>query len=113
MATRVYYIQIEPRPWDTCPNNINRMTGQEIKDLQTMGGSMGQMPEKVSLGKNHTVTMYKPLRGEGGHVIRALILRRYAPPGKGEIAWTVPDDRKVNSWDLNEPDPTDNGTRGT
>jgi hypothetical protein len=25
----------------------------------------------------------------------------------------VPDDRKVNPWDLNELDPTDNGTMGT
>jgi hypothetical protein len=23
--------------------------------------------------------------------------------------WAAPDDRKVNPWDLNEPDPTDNG----
>ena len=37
----------------------------------------------------------------------ALILRRYARN------WQVPADRKVNPWDLNEPDPTDAGTMGT
>ncbi len=37
----------------------------------------------------------------------ALILRRYRPPllDDGSDEWTVPDDRKVNPWDLNEPDP--------
>jgi hypothetical protein len=37
----------------------------------------------------------------------ALILRRYTQN------WAAPDDRKVNPWDLSEPDPTDNGTMGT
>jgi hypothetical protein len=37
----------------------------------------------------------------------ALILRRYT------ANWAAPDDRKVNPWGLNEPDPTDNGTMGT
>jgi hypothetical protein len=46
-------------------------------------------------------TMFRPLSQD------ALILRRYIPN------WAAPDDRKVNPWDLNEPDPTDNGTRGT
>src|SRR5437763_16137839 len=46
-------------------------------------------------------TMYKPLPEE------ALILRRYI------AGWAAPDDRKVDPWDLNEPDPTENGTMGT
>ena len=37
----------------------------------------------------------------------ALIFRRYTPN------WAAPDDRKVNPWDINELDPTDNGTMGT
>jgi hypothetical protein len=45
--------------------------------------------------------MHEPL----GEV--TLILRRYTPH------WAGPDARKVNSWDLNELDPTDNGTMGT
>jgi FtsP/CotA-like multicopper oxidase with cupredoxin domain len=45
--------------------------------------------------------MYKPLTED------ALILRRYTPN------WAAPDDRKINPWDLNEPDPTDAGTMGT
>ncbi|HJQ30031.1 MAG TPA: hypothetical protein VJ827_11870, partial [Rubrobacter sp.] len=35
------------------------------------------------------------------------ILRRYT------ANWAAPDDRKVNPWDLNELDSTDNGTMGT
>jgi FtsP/CotA-like multicopper oxidase with cupredoxin domain len=50
--------------------------------------------------------MYKPLRA-GGQVVDALIFRRYT------ANWAAPDDRKVNAWDLNEPDPTDTGTMGT
>jgi plastocyanin len=58
--------------------------------------------------------MFKPLTDKDG-AIDALILRRYKPPTKKNQsdAWTVPDDRKVNPWDLNEPDPTDKGTMGT
>jgi FtsP/CotA-like multicopper oxidase with cupredoxin domain len=52
-------------------------------------------------GVVRTRTMYKPLSQD------ALILRRYT------ANWAAPDDRKVNPWDLNEPDPTDNGTMGT
>lgn len=36
-----------------------------------------------------------------------MILRRYTRD------WAAPDDRKVNPWDVNEPDPTDTGTMGT
>jgi hypothetical protein len=46
-------------------------------------------------------TMFNPLPED------ALILRRYTEN------WAAPDDRKVNAWDLNEADPTDNGTMGT
>ena len=51
----------------------------------------------------------------GGNVKDALILRRYKAPAKQDLsdAWTVPDDRKVNPWDLNEVNPTDTGTMGT
>jgi FtsP/CotA-like multicopper oxidase with cupredoxin domain/plastocyanin len=67
------------------------------------------------LPSTKTRTMYNPLRDADGNVKDALILRRYKPPTKPDQsdAWTVPDDRKVNPWDLNEPDPTDNGTMGT
>ena len=84
------------------------MTGQTIKE------ATGQDPITVTLrspetGVTRTVTMYRPMNQD------ALILRRYKPsqePDKSD-AWTIPDDRKVNPWDLNEPDPTDNGTMGT
>lgn len=39
-------------------------------------------------------------RGTGG---QALILRHYT------ANWAAPDDRKINPWDLNEPDPSTTG----
>lgn len=59
--------------------------------------------------------MFAPLRDADGKVMDALIYRRYkAPdPAAGIAEWQVPDDRKVNPWDINEKDPTDTGTMGT
>lgn len=51
--------------------------------------------------------MFQPVRDSDGDVTDALILRRYT------ANWAAPDDRKVNPWDINELDPTDNGTMGT
>ena len=108
MADIHVWIQLENKPWDTCPNNISRMSGQTIKE------ATGQDPVAVTLRSpetdvSHTVTMYRPMDQD------ALILRRYKPPQEPNEsdAWAIPDDRKVNPWDLNEPDPTDNGTMGT
>lgn len=108
MATIEYWIQLENRRWDACPNNIERMHGGTIQQ------SKGQAPVAVGLrspgtGRVAQRTMFRPMRGH------ALILRRYRPPEQpdGSDAWTVPDDRKVNPWDLNEPNPTDAGTLGT
>jgi len=53
------------------------------------------------------VKMSQPVRDSEGDVTDALILRRYT------ANWAAPDDRKVNPWDINELDPTDNGTMGT
>ena len=99
MATKEFWIQLENRAWDMSPHNINRMTGETMED-------MGIAPEETSLrpaisGTARRVTMFEPVNGE------ALILRRYTEK------WGKPDDRKVNPWDLNEPDPTENGTMGT
>ena len=84
------------------------MTGQTIKQVS------GLDPIVVTLhspetGISRTVIMYRPINQD------ALILRRYRPPEKPDEsdAWTIPDDRKVNPWDLNEPNPTDDGTMGT
>src|SRR5216683_2853547 len=97
MATVEFWIQIESNPWDVAPRNIDRQTMQQIT---------GQAPVLKTLispvtGVVQTRTMFRPLSQD------ALILRRYTPN------WAAPDDRKVNPWDLNEPDPTDNGTMGT
>lgn len=115
MADREYWIQLENRPWDASPNNIDRMHGHDIEHV------LGAVPATVTLTSPETGvvkhrTMYLPTNagtqtGGGGdkewRVIDALILRRYTEN------WAAPDDRKVNPWDLNEPDPTDNGTMGT
>src|SRR5713101_1575771 len=80
-----------------------------------MKETTGKDPVDVKLSASNTRKMFGPLRDDKGNVMDALILRRYKPPQKKDQsdAWTVPDDRKVNPWDLNEPDPTENGTMGT
>lgn len=109
-----YWIQIENRPWDVCPNNIDRMTGQNLKDREGKGQEVVTLSSPGSGVVRKNVTMFRPLRKSDGTVDDALILRRYKPPKPdGSDAWTVPDDRKVNPWDINEQDPTDNGTMGT
>jgi FtsP/CotA-like multicopper oxidase with cupredoxin domain/plastocyanin len=114
MANIEYWIQLENRPWDASPHNIDRITGQDMKE------ATGKDPVDVTLkspgtGVQTTRKMYNPLRDGDGNVKDALILRRYKPPTQPDEsdAWTVPDDRKVNPWDLNELNPTDNGTMGT
>src|SRR5713101_1782565 len=106
MATIEYWIQIENQAWDMAPtpgltsDGIDRMTGQTIKQVTGNNKVVKTLTSPVT-GFSHNQTMFLPL-GED-----ALILRRYA------ANWAAPDDRKVNPWDLNEPDPTDNGTMGT
>lgn len=117
MATIEYWIQLENRPWDTSPHNIDRITGQTIKEVNgfdpvdvTISSAPG-----VAVPLSKTRKMYNPLRDSDGKVKDALILRRYKPPVQADKsdAWTIPDDRKVNAWDMNELDPTDTGTMGT
>ena len=96
MATIELWIQIENHAWDVAPRNINRMTGE------TMGPGIPKTLISPETGATRTnVLMYKPLSED------AVILRRYTKD------WAAPDDRKINPWDLNEPDPTDSGTMGT
>jgi FtsP/CotA-like multicopper oxidase with cupredoxin domain/plastocyanin len=100
MATIEYWIQIENHAWDLSPNNIDRMHGQTMEEE----GHPAPSPRTLTSPETGVVRsplMFNPL-GED-----ALILRRYTEN------WAAPDDRKVNAWDLNEPDPTDNGTMGT
>ena len=108
------WIQLENRPWDTMPNSIDRMTG---RNANTITGKPSELVTLFSPGTSVTRTrrMYAPLRDTSGKVMDALIFRRYKAPVKPDKsdAWTVPDDRKVNPWDINEKDPTDNGTMGT
>jgi plastocyanin/FtsP/CotA-like multicopper oxidase with cupredoxin domain len=118
MATIEYWIQLENRPWDASPHNIDRMHGEDIEHTL---GAQGAPPIEVTLTSPETGVvknrkMYFPVNdgtkdGAGGkkewRVKDALILRHYT------ANWAAPDDRKVNPWDLNESDPTDNGTMGT
>jgi FtsP/CotA-like multicopper oxidase with cupredoxin domain/plastocyanin len=89
------WIQLENHAWDLAPNNVDRMTGQKVNES----------PQSFTLTSPETSfsriqSMYKPIEN-------ALLLRRY------NENWEKPQDQKVNPWDLNERDPTDNGTMGT
>jgi plastocyanin/FtsP/CotA-like multicopper oxidase with cupredoxin domain len=114
MATLEYWIQLENRPWDASPHDIDRMTGQTIKEATCKDPASVTITSPAT-GVSKTRTMFNPFRDSDGNVKDALILRRYKPPVAPDQsdAWSVPDDRKVNPWDLNELDPTDNGTMGT
>jgi plastocyanin/FtsP/CotA-like multicopper oxidase with cupredoxin domain len=104
MPTIDYWIQIENHAWDTVPwerygpgvFGTDRMTGKQFP----RGASPATLISPETL-VTRNVYMHLPLTED------ALILRRYT------ANWAKPDDRKVNPWDLNEPDPTDNGTMGT
>ncbi len=100
MATIEYWIQIENHAWDVSPHNIDRITGQNMQQITGKAPVVKMLTSPVT-GAVRNRTMYKPLSND------ALILRRYT------ANWAAPDDRKVNPWDLNEPNPTDNGTMGT
>jgi FtsP/CotA-like multicopper oxidase with cupredoxin domain len=96
-----FWIQLENRAWDVAPHNIDRLTGRTMAQIPGGGAPVAKTITSPETGVTRTRTMFKPL-GED-----ALILRRYKPN------WAAPDDRKVNPWDINELDPTDNGTMGT
>jgi plastocyanin len=114
MATIEIWIQLENRAWDTMPNNIDRMTGKSAQDI-TSKPFKDVVISSPGTGVTKTRRMYAPLQDGSGNIIEALIFRRYKAPQQPDQsdAWTIPDDRKVNPWDLNEPNPTDNGTMGT
>lgn len=101
MATKTFWIQLEQHYWDTMPNNIDRMTNQTATGFQYV-----PLISPVT-GANRFVKMYRPLSDADGNKVSALIFRRYTEN------WATPADRKINAWDLNEPDPTDSGTMGT
>ena len=110
-----YWLQLENRPWDLCPHNIDRMSGQDLMTLEPATTPVSVQLTSTSTGLARTVTMFKPIK-LNTQVVDALIYRRYKPPTDlvgFTDAWTVPDDRKVNPWDLNEPDPGEHGTMGT
>ena len=94
---RHIWIQLENNPWDLAPNNVDRMTGQPVTKVPPEPGPRTLTSPETSVTRKQP--MYVP--------INALLLRRYTED------WAKPDDRKVNPWDLNELDPTDNGTMGT
>ena len=106
MATREYWIQIENKLWDLAPNGINRMTGDtgsfHKREVVETEYDIDDRGNPVDTGVRRR-EMFRP--------VEVLILRRYRAPDPAlEIdAWTVPLDRKVNPWDLNEPDPAETG----
>jgi hypothetical protein len=112
MAQIEYWIQLENHPWDMSPRGVNRMGGG------LTGATPAQMVFDSPDGVIHyTMTGFNPvplLSAPLPAAADALILRRYRPPvlpDKSD-AWTIPDDRKVNPWDLNERDPRDRDAAG-
>jgi plastocyanin len=97
MPTIDLWFQLENHAWDVSPtSNVDRITGETI--------NVSPQPRTLTspvTGVSTTRTMNKPLADD------ALIIRRYTEN------WAAPADRKVNPWDINEPDPTDSGTMGT
>lgn len=113
------WIQLENRPWDTMPNNIDRMTGRNAQAITGKASEVVTITSPDAAGSgiriSHTRRMYAPLRDGAGKVMDALIFRRYKAPdaAAGIAEWQLPDDRKINPWDVNEKDPGDPGTMGT
>jgi hypothetical protein len=104
---RHLWIQLENHPWDLSPNNMDRMTGQDMPVNPITNRYWNVTLSSPVTGASHPVpAMFNPIR-DGNDIEDALILRRYTEN------WAKPEDRKINPWDLNEPDPTDNGTMGT
>jgi hypothetical protein len=68
MATIEYWIQIENRPWDMSPHNIDRRTGQTMQQITS------KAPETVTLNSvvpgtpPRMVTMFNPIRDDAGNV---------------------------------------------
>jgi hypothetical protein len=104
-----YWIQLENNPWDMSPRNVDRMAGN------LTGATPAPMIFHARDGSiTYTIQGFNPLTLAPGQAADALILRRYKPPSKPDKtdAWTIPDDRKVNPWDLNERDPRDRDNAG-
>ena len=105
MALIEYWIQLENHPWDLCPNplNIDRITGQPRKagSPECATDISGDRREHHS---NHEHAHPSKMRAA------RIAPSSFAATRRNGVA---PDDRKVNPWDVNEPDPTDTGTMGT
>ena len=99
MATVDIWIQLENHAWDVCPSlPMDRMTSAGTTPVGPL--KLVALHSPVT-GMSRTASVNRLIAGD------ALVLRRYRKN------WRAPDDRKVNPWDLNEPDPTDAGTMGT
>jgi plastocyanin/FtsP/CotA-like multicopper oxidase with cupredoxin domain len=99
MATLDVWLQLEAQPWDVCPKRpTDRSTAEGVLPVASLQHAFLRSPVT---GRTRTAIVNVPMPGG------ALLLRRYSE------GWRAPDDRKVNPWDLNEPDPTDAGTMGT
>ena len=81
MATKEFWIQLENKPWDMNPYNINRMTGESIPESERVDKIIASFPP---LNLESRVRMTEP--------VEALIYRRYT------ANWVAPDDRKVNPY---------------
>src|SRR6185312_17176114 len=111
MAIVKIWIQLENKKWDMMPHNIDRMTGSTAQQILTSkgvtlpatNGGKYAVTRTTSTGVVKSTLMNAPIMDSDGPA-DALIYRRYKAPVLADQsdAWTVPDDRKINPWDMNE-----------
>lgn len=68
MATVDYWIQLENRPWDVAPHNVDRITGQDLKQREKKDPVDNVQLVSPGTGKTRKVKMFRPLRKTGGAV---------------------------------------------
>jgi hypothetical protein len=87
--------------WDVTPNNIHRVTGQDMQTLPGGSAARHEGPHFAVTGARTDAHDVQPV-GED-----ALVRRRYTPD------WAALPTQGESVWDLSEPDPTHNGTMET
>lgn len=62
MVDKHFWIQLENHAWDLAPNNLNRMTGQQIQDIQGEHPpqSVTLLSPETSVSRN--LVMFKPIK---------------------------------------------------
>ena len=70
------WIQLENRPWDTMPNDKDRMTGRNAQAITSKASEIV------------TITLPAPSR-RGAYIRRVWLTRIPAPPASGDVMVTI------------------------